>query len=170
MAPTRTLAALTAVVAMSLGAACAPRSSPVALDAGPASREALLGSWRGSYDIDRRRGGVISFTLQPGEHDAHGDVLMIPNGVPRPYARALPDGLARADGPTPEPLTIRFVRADDGRVSGTLTPYWDPDRSCTATATFSGIVDGGTMRGTFVSTCDRAAPTYTGRWAMRRRR
>jgi hypothetical protein len=96
---------------------------------------------------------------------------MIPNGALQPYARSMPDGLPRDRGPVvqAELLSIRFVRADDGRVSGTLTPYWDPDRSCAAHATFTGTVDGGSMSGTFVSTCDRGAPTYTGRWAMRRR-
>jgi hypothetical protein len=68
-----------------------------------------------------------------------------------------------------ELLSIRFIRAEDGRVSGMLTPYWDPERACTAQATFSGKVDGASMDGTFVSTCDRGVPTYTGRWTMRRR-
>ena len=65
-------------------------------------------------------------------------------------------------------LTIRFVRADDGRLTGALTPYWDPDRRCLATATFRGVVDGRVMDGTFRSTCDAGGPTYTGRWTMRR--
>ena len=56
---------LTACVALSLGAACAPRSQPVVLKAAVSEREALTGSWRGSYQIDRHRGGVISFISSP---------------------------------------------------------------------------------------------------------
>lgn len=163
---------LTACVALSLGAACAPRSQPVALKAAASDREALTGSWRGSYQIDRHSGGVISFTLLPREDHAHGDVLMIPDGTRRPYGRSRPDGVPQGGGPIVESqvLTIRFVRAVDGQVTGSLTPYWDPERACTAQATFAGTLGRGVMRGTFVSTCDRGAPTYTGRWSMRRGR
>jgi hypothetical protein len=169
MQPARLVIAL---VALSLGTACASRSRAVTLQAEPAAREALLGSWRGSYTIDRRRGGIISFTLLPGDADAHGDVVMIPHGVAEPYGRAMPDGLPRNGGPVtqPEPLSIRFIRAEEGRVSGMLTPYWDPERACTARATFAGTVERDSMTGTFVSMCDRGVPTYTGLWTMRRDR
>jgi hypothetical protein len=167
MQPARILIAL---LVLSTGAACAPRSQQVALQATPADREAMSGAWRGNYTIDWRRGGTISFTLMPREDEAHGDVLMMPKGAVRPYGRSMPDGLSPQAGPvaTSELLTIRFVRASDGHVTGALTPYWDPDRSCVAQATFSGTIGRGAMSGTFVSTCDRGAPTYTGRWSMRR--
>jgi hypothetical protein len=158
-------------VVLWLGTACASTPRVVTLHADPAAREALLGSWRGSYTIDYRRGGAISFVLVPGENDAHGDVLMTPAGATQPYAPGMRDGLPPAGGPSggSELLSIRFIRAEDGSVSGMLTPYWDPERTCTAQATFSGKVDGASMTGTFVSTCDRGVPTYTGRWTMRRR-
>jgi hypothetical protein len=171
MPPARILIAL-AFALVSLEAACASRAQPVALQADAAAREALLGSWQGSYTIEGRRGGLISFTLLAGQEEAHGDVLMIPTGAAQPYGRLTPDVLPRTGGPVVESelLSIRFVRAENGRVSGTLTPYWDPARSCVAQATFSGTVDGRSMRGTFLSICDRGLPTYMGRWTMRRRR
>jgi hypothetical protein len=162
-----------AALVLAFVTACAPRSPSVRLEATPGDREALMGSWSGSYTIDFQRGGSISFALQPGEDDARGDVLMIPKGTGRPYG--LPP---RAGGTRPpegaivetELLTIRFVRASGGHVTGVLVPYWDPDRACTASATFDGYLARGRMDGTFVSTCDRGAPTYTGRWSMRRGR
>jgi hypothetical protein len=60
------------------------------------------------------------------------------------------------------------VQARNGRVTGALTPYWDPDRGCQATATFEGSVDGRFMDGRFRSTCAAGGPTYTGRWTLRR--
>jgi len=160
-----------ALLLLALAAACAPRSRPVTLDATARDREALLGSWRGSYSIDFQRGGSISFVLRAGDTDAHGDVLMVPKGAQRPYG--LPPGTG---GPRPqggpvidaELLTIRFVQASGGHVTGTLVPYWDPDRACVASATFDGRLDGGRMSGTFLSTCERGVPTWTGRWSMRR--
>jgi hypothetical protein len=166
MKPVHTLAASIALI---VGVSCAPRHRPVALDAGPVDREALLGSWQGSYRIAGGRQGTIGFTLAAGDDQAYGDVLMIPDGAKRAYRRSPPDGPRTGALPVEsEVLTIRFVRAIDGRLTGALTPYWDPDRRCLATATFRGVVDGRVMDGTFRSTCDAAGPTYTGRWAMRR--
>jgi hypothetical protein len=160
----------TALLALLVSTACAPRSRPVAVDASPADREALLGSWRGSYTIEGQRGGTISFALLSRGDEAHGDVLMVPKGLPEPYGRLTPDGRPPAGGPAvaSEVLTIRFVRAAQGSVKGMLAPYWDPDRACVARATFDGTLVPGSLSGTFVSTCEGAAPTYTGRWTMRR--
>ena len=166
MKPVRALAAFIALI---VGVSCAPRHRPVALDAGPADREALLGSWQGSYRIAGGRRGTIEFTLTAGGDQAYGDVLMIADGARRAYRRSPPD--ERRIGALPvesEVLTIRFVRAIDGRLTGALTPYWDPDRRCLANATFRGVVDGRVMDGTFRSTCGAGGPTYTGRWTMRR--
>jgi hypothetical protein len=166
MHPARILAVSLALIT---GASCAPRYRPVSLDAPPTDREALLGAWRGSYRIEGGRRGDLGFTLAAGDEQAYGDVLMIAHGAPHPYRR-VGAGEPRPGVPPVEAqvLTIRFVRAIDGRLTGALTPYWDPDRACEATATFYGIVDGRVMDGTFRSTCAAGGPTYTGRWTMRR--
>ena len=161
--------ALAACLVLTMASACAPRYRPAALDATAADREALLGSWRGSYRIDGGRRGTIGFTLAAGEHEAYGDVLMIADGTKRPYRPATSERQSPGVPPLEaQVLTIRFVRAVDGRLTGALTPYWDPDRGCQAAATFHGIVDGRFMDGTFRSTCTTGGPTYTGRWTMRR--
>jgi hypothetical protein len=166
-----TLRISVAVLVLAIAIACAPRSRPVRLEAGAGDREALAGAWRGGYTIDYRRSGTLSFALVAGEDDARGEVLMIPRGAERPYG--VPPWIERPrvlGGPVvaTEILSIRFVHASGGRVEGTLVPYWDPDRSCVASATFAGRLDRDTLAGTFVSTCDRGVPTWTGRWSMRR--
>ena len=42
-------------------------------------------------------------------------------------------------------------------ISGTMDPYWDPDRRCRAAASFLGSVDGNVIAGSFVSRCDPEA-------------
>jgi hypothetical protein len=149
--------------------ACASRPQPVTLYAGPADRQALLGSWKGSYGIEGRRGGIIEFTLTAAGDQAFGDVLMIAEGARQPYARTSPEGgPATAQAPRTELLNIRFVRARDGQLTGELTPYWDPDRRCQAVATFRGVVDGNRMDGTLLSRCESGSPVYMGRWSTTR--
>jgi hypothetical protein len=160
---------LVACLALTVGVSCAPRYRPLLLEAGPAERESLLGAWSGTYDIEGGRRGDIGFTLAADGEQASGDVLMIADGAHRAYRRTAPGSQGPGVPPVEsEILTIRFVRAVDGKVTGVLTPYWDPERACEATATFGGIVDGFTMDGTFRSTCGAGGPTYSGRWTMRR--
>ena len=168
---TRFATAVVTAIAALAAVGCASRSQPVALDASPVDREALLGVWEGSYRIEGTRGGTIAFTLGPRGDQVSGDVLMVVEGAREPYTRSMPDGLPRGagQGGYSEVLTIRFVRAIDGQLTGELTPYWDPARACLATATFRGTVDGNRMDGTLISTCGGGPPTYTGRWAMRRK-
>lgn len=165
----RKLFALMTAVLSTVG--CHATAHPIDLTASPSDRESLVGTWTGSYTVDRLRDGRIDFTLQASNAEAVGDVLMIPRGAHGPYGPLSPEGRARGDESfvAPEVLTIRFARAEDGRLTGALTPYWDPDRRCLATATFRGELAGAALSGTFVSVCDVPAPTYTGRWQMHRR-
>jgi hypothetical protein len=164
------LTPLVTLVAAALTAGCGLHARPVALEAAPADREALLGRWQGSYRIEGRRGGSITFTLGPRGDQVSGDVLMVAEGAREPYTRSRPDGLPPGSGPRgyTDVLTIEFVRAVDGQLTGAIAPYWDPERTCLATATFRGTVDGDRMGGTLLSTCEGGPPTYAGRWTMRR--
>src|SRR5689334_10816082 len=114
-------------------AGCAPMPK-VALQATPADLEILAGEWAGEYEsaaLGRR--GVIEFMLKAGTDDAHGDVLMMPVGRRTPYQpRPYQEGEAAADMASTHLLTIRFVRASNGSLTGMLDRYWDPDRTCFA--------------------------------------
>src|SRR5213594_3683134 len=105
--------------------ACGASRAPVPLVGASADVGALTGEWAGEYSsVESGRSGSISFTLRAAGDSAVGDVIMIPAGWGRPLAPwrqdAPPSG---ARQPTPEVLTINFVRVQAGHVTGTLAPY-----------------------------------------------
>jgi hypothetical protein len=149
--------------------ACASTPPAVPIEGTPAELSALAGHWEGEYSSQATgRLGSIVFDLTAGEGHAHGDVLMIPRGSNRPYGRA-PRPAGEGPGPAgaSQLLTIRFVKAREGKVSGTLDPYWDPDCNCEVTTTFVGQVRGDTVEGTFAS--ERTAGRVFGTWKATRR-
>lgn len=157
--------------AMLAGAvSCAYVSPPVAVVGSQPDLRELAGEWWGQYrsegPIERR--GSIHFTLIAGEDHAHGDVLMTPAGSNRPYGRFAGEPGTRQMPATPETLSIRIVRVEDGAVRGDLEPYWDPDRETTATTTFRGSLREGTIAGTFITTFASGALEARGRWVVNR--
>ena len=150
-------------------AACVSTSAPVRIAGAPSEISALAGHWEGEYSSQATgRLGSILFDLVAGEDHAHGDVLMIPRGSSDPYR---PSHRAGGAGPGPaqasQILTIRFVRAEGGRISGTLDPYWDPDCNCEVTTLFVGQVRDDAVEGTFTS--ERAAGRVFGTWKVSRK-
>ena len=115
------------------------------------------------------RRGSIEFRLKAGTTDAYGDVVMIPVGRNTPYqpesSRDAPAG--RLDAA--ELLTIRFIRASYGSISGMLDRYWDPDRNCYAVTVFRGYLAVGVVEGTFTTTFDCGAGEATGKWKVTRK-
>jgi hypothetical protein len=161
-----------AIGAATMGAgACAGNPPPVPVDASRADWETLADRWTGSYTMsgpDRR--GLIEFTLSAGEEQAAGDVMMIAEGTRVPY-RLTPPGdprLTPIEAPYTQLLTIKFVRAEQGQISGTIASYWDPDRSCQASATFLGSAEPRVIEGTFISTCEDGIRQVRGTWHVTR--
>ena len=161
-----------AIMVVTIGsAACAGNPPLVPVFASRADWETLAGRWRGSYTTSApNRRGVIDFTLSASNEQAFGDVLMIAEGTRIPY-RPYPPSDPRF-GPINEPytemLTIRFVRAEEGRISGTIASYWDPDRRCQASATFVGAAQSRVIEGTFSSICEDGLRELRGRWRVTR--
>jgi hypothetical protein len=155
------------VVAM-LASGCA-YMPPVHLEATPADMEMLAGQWKGDYNspaLGRR--GSIEFKLVAAEGQAYGSVTMKPQESGRPYE---PRSLGRRDvgNPPAQLLTIRFIRAQSGEITGMLDPYWDPDRNCEATTRFSGYLAQGVIEGTFRTTFDCGAGEASGTWQATRK-
>ena len=140
---------------------------PVALTATPADLEILAGEWAGEYEsaaLGRR--GIIEFKLKAGTYDARGDVMMVPAGRRSPYQpRVYQEGEAAVDMASTHLLTIRFIRASNGSVTGMLDRYWDPDRACFAVTTFNGHVAENVVEGTFKTRFDCGAGEARGTWA-----
>ena len=159
-----------ALAALVLLPGCSSTPPPVPVEGTAGDLSALAGRWEGEYESPATgRLGSIVFDLTAGADHANGDVLMVPRGSTTPYGPVPRSGEETA---TPEAtsqiLTIRFVKAEGGKVSGTLDPYWDPDCKCEVTTTFVGDVRGDTVSGTFASS--RNAGRVFGTWKVNRKR
>jgi hypothetical protein len=166
----RMLGIVAYLAALALGSACASAPAAVHLEATPTDIQALVGEWQGEYSSAATgRSGSIVFKLIAGEDHAHGDVVMIPTGSHRPYVPIGPVTGTSAMRDLPEVLAIRFVRAAEGGVSGSLEPYRDPDCDCEANTTFTGRVRGDVVEGTFL-TISRGMRGTPGHWKVQRKR
>jgi hypothetical protein len=149
--------------------ACHPPMPKVAVEGDPGAIDALAGQWEGSYESEKNgREGTIQFSLAAAGDTARGEVLMMPAWSSEPYQGSA-RGEPRERRPVREPtvLTIRFVRAQQGQVLGTLDPYIDPDCDCRVTTNFIGSVDGDEARGVFAIRGMKSWLAY-GEWRARR--
>jgi hypothetical protein len=147
--------------------ACAPLPR-VEFEATPADLEALAGEWAGEYrSAALGRHGTIIFKLDAANDEASGAVRMLPRAPHRATYQA-PTFRNTADTAPPvdaiELLTIRFIRANNGAITGMLDRYWDPDRNCFATTVFRGYVGIGVIDGTFKTTFECGVGEATGEW------
>lgn len=150
--------------------ACGASRSPVPLVGASTDVTTLTGEWAGEYSSgESGRSGSITFTLRAAGDSAFGDVVMIPTGLGRPVKPYTEQPVAGSNVPAATTvLTIRFVRVEQGRVSGTLDPYADPQTGERLFTTFVGDVKGNAIEGTYTTRLQSGA-TQTGRWSVMRR-
>src|SRR5881409_3755268 len=158
-------AALTAVVA-----ACASSQTPVPMIGSARDVAALAGEWAGDYSsAESGRSGSIGFTLRAAGDSAFGDLIMVPSAWGRPLVPWRDQNMTAGNQPAQSTvLTIRFVRVQQGHVSGTLDPYADPQTGARLLTTFSGELTGKTITGTYTTRLP-SGDTQTGRWTVQRR-
>lgn len=162
-------------VAVLAAAACVAAPEPVPVIGAAADIRALVGRWEGDYhSAATGRSGSIVFELTAEGDTARGEVVMIPRGWSEPlraagYRPGAEPGDPTAGRAQPELLTIEFVRVADGRVSGTLTPYRDPECGCTLLTAFVGRMEGRGIEGTFTSRHAATGRTESGRWKVTRK-
>ena len=157
------------VLATSLSA-CGARQEAVPLVGAASDIEALVGEWVGEYSsVETGRSGRITFTLAAQGDTAHGDVVMIPHGANQPLRPAEPgDPNVVGARPMSEVLTIRFVRVEGDRVSGSLAPYRDPECGCPLSTTFEGSLNGDVIEGTYQTRHGQTNEVLHGRWKVMR--
>jgi hypothetical protein len=163
------LSTLLPLVAFALSA-CGASHTPVPLVGAASDVSSLTGEWAGEYSSgESGRSGSITFTLRSTSDTAFGDVIMIPTGLGRPVKPYSEQPVAGSNAPAPTTvLTIRFVRVEQGRVSGTLDPYADPQTGERLFTTFTGELKGNTIEGTYTTRL-QSGVTQTGRWSVQRR-
>ncbi|SRR6266508_4492829 len=153
--------------------ACAPApQTPVPMVGAATDVAALAGRWEGAYSSAATgRSGSISFTLTASGDSAFGDVVMVPRGFGRPLqawnTSAAPAGAA---APRSAVLTINFVRVAEGRVTGTLAPYRDPETGVPLFTAFEGRLRGDVIEGTYTTRAARGVDSQTGEWNVTRRK
>jgi hypothetical protein len=159
-----------ALAVMMTGVACVDLP-PVNLDATPADFEMLVGEWEGEYVSPAvGRTGTIQFKLLAGATEARGDVLMFPAASTEPYYPVPQREHGAGDlAPRFEVLTIQFVRAERGEITGLLDRYWDPDRKCPALTRFRGRLAGTVIEGTFTTSWECDFPQVAGQWKVTRK-
>lgn len=147
---------------------CASSPPLVVLEADPADQTALVGEWHGEYGSSATgRHGSILFVLNAAGDSAVGEVLMVPAGYTAPRTAA--EASEQIRRPIPQVLSIAFVYAQDGNLTGQLAPYRDPGCGCPVNTVFSGRFTGpATIAGTFVITGPAQHGTQTGDWSVRR--
>lgn len=162
------LSTLLPVMAFVLSA-CGASRTPVPLVGASADVSSLTGEWVGEYSGESGRSGSISFSLRAAGDSAFGDVIMIPTGLGRPVKPYSEEPVAGSNSPSPTTvLTIRFVRVEQGHVSGTLDPYADPQTGERLFTTFTGELKGNTIEGTYTTRL-QSGITQTGRWSVQKR-
>lgn len=159
-------------VVLALGfSACAASQTPVPLVGAATDISALTGEWVGDYSSpESGRSGSITFTLRAAGDSAFGDVIMVPAAWGRPLVpwREQSAGVGVNQTVATTVLTIRFVRVEQGHVSGTLDPYADPQTGARLFTTFSGELKGNTIAGNYTTRLP-SGETQTGRWSVQRR-
>jgi hypothetical protein len=159
-----------ATLALAAGA-CATVPAPVPVVGADADLNLLTGEWGGEYQGQSSgRSGSIVFKLAAGADTAYGDVVMIPRERRESRLPQQDPSVGLPVPRTPEVLTIAFVRAADGGLSGRLTPYRDPDCNCVLVTRFEGRIRGDVIEGTFTSMPQDGGATQTGTWKVARKK
>lgn len=150
---------------------CATVPAPVPVVGDEAGLGQLTGEWGGEYRGETSgRSGSIVFKLAAGADTAFGDVVMIPRQRRESRLPVQDPSTGLPTPRTPEVLSIAFVRAQDGGLSGSLNLYRDPDCDCLLITRFQGRIRGDVIEGTFTSMPAEGGPTQmqTGTWKVTR--
>ena len=150
--------------------ACASKPTPVTVRGEAGDRASLAGRWTGDYNSAvTGRSGSIVFNLSPSGEAANGDVVMIPSGYGKALRRYDPSNTtAMQNTDNSQVLTIRLVRVAGDTVSGVLDAYRDPQCDCPVITTFTGLLSGNTIEGTFITRGSTSVAPQTGTWRVKR--
>lgn len=146
-----------------------PNASPVPVEGAREAVRTLSGQWSGRYwSQETGRHGTIRFSLPERADTGYGEVQITFS----PSLHLLREGGEKDVEASPKPCTtieIRMVRVENGRVEGTMKPYWDPDCDCRARTVFEGTLSGDTITGSFSTSRESAdRRVLAGKWKAER--
>jgi len=143
-----------ALLGLTLVAGCGSSMQSIEMKGSDQDLMRLAGNWEGEYEVntETKRTGKIVFQLAAGRHVANGQVLMSADG-------------AEAEA---QPLKVKFVRVQNGEVSGSIDPYLDPVCKCQAMTKFNGSQLGDVISGTFTTELPTLNKQRSGTWRVSR--
>lgn len=123
----------------------------------------FAGKWEGKYESTATgRSGQVYLDLTSTGEKATGGIIM----RPEESGSASTNKMTYSDTKKQKaiPLTIDFVAAEGGKISGVVTPYFDPRFNTTMFTTFEGALEGNMMKGIFTVKIGDTGNSYTGTW------
>jgi len=141
---------------------------PVQFVAEPTDALALNGAWEGQYySAETQRYGSIRFLLSARGDSAFGDVLMLTKRTS--HGRAADETRMMTAGVESQTVSIGFVVARGGSVSGLMTPYEDAEGAVLLTR-FDGVLRDDSIRGRYVTHNLETLAVTSGDWSVQRKK
>jgi hypothetical protein len=155
-----------AVIAVATLVACA-RQPAIAPTPGAAPElSALVGEWVGDYSSPSES-GTLSLIVIQARDTAIGHIVIRPVRGASYTAADVTIPAHQLHSPTPDALSIAFVRTRSGIIEGTTEKYLSPDCFCRAKTMFQASLTGGTLQGQFTTTAENGR-RQEGRWTAQR--
>lgn len=158
------------IAALVVGGCGAYMPPPVQVVGEPANLQQLAGSWHGTFrNTQLRRKGQIDFQMNATSDSAFGEVRLYTDNPNQPVWSVRPQPGTAANSAAPPPwLRIRFVRVENGYVSGEMEPMFEPSCQCYVTSKFLGRVRGDLIEGSFTSRSPDGRFESSGNWRAER--
>jgi hypothetical protein len=158
--------ALSMIVLAGCGGSTLP---PVEVVGNQADLQSLAGSWHGTFhNAQLRRTGQIDFQMSATSDSAFGEVNMYMETPSQPIWTN-PTSRPANSASTPTPWQrIRFVRVENGYVSGEMQPMYEPRCECYTVAQFIGRLRGDAIEGSYTSRSQTGRFETSGSWKVER--
>ena len=142
---------------------------PVHVVGDETAMQSLAGTWHGTFrNPQLLRKGKIDFRMSAAADSAFGEVSMYMDTPSQPiWLKPQPPG-GPAASPTPSWLRIRFVRIEQGYVSGEMEPMFEPRCNCFTVSRFIGRLRGSIIDGSYTSRSDDGRWESSGSWHVER--
>ena len=127
----------------------------------------LTGTWEGSFvSTATKRSGIITLDLNQVANKEVGSItLHYQKKHPKVHAPKGHNVKKTGTYTKSKPLSVEFMAIEDGKISGTVTPYSDPVfLGKTVFSTYEGKVTGNRIEGTYTSRIGQNGNLFTGSW------
>lgn len=149
---------------------CMPYAPPrVEVVGNPSDLQLMAGTWRGTFRNEQmKRSGKIEFHMSATADSAFGEVTMYMEDPNQPIWTKPMTPPTAPSGPVSRWHRIRFVRVEQGYVSGEMEPMYEPRCACYVIPRFIGRLRGAVTEGSFTSRAQVGTFESSGSWHVKR--